>query len=265
MPQIRNNISREKKWRIVFWGVFLSLMVAACANEPVKQQDSALLAQKKFTEAVRFASLNSRPEMYASLREAVRLDPLDARYHWELGRAYFADGDLKNAEKEFQQTIRLNENFSEAFKELGRLYMQEGDLDKAIYYLKEGLKKTGITTPQILHNWIAICYYGQDRFQEAEKEWLEALRIKENENILLNLALAYRDKEYFDKARDSLKRAVLINPRFAPAHYHLALLYLKNKKYELAGNHFEQAVQLDADSEQGRSAAEYLKMIKAIK
>lgn len=246
-------------------GVFLPWLMVSCASESVNQQDNVFLAQKKFTEAVRSASLNSRSEMYVSLKEAIRLDPLESRYHWELARAYFADGDLEKAEKEFQQTIRLNENFSEAFKELGRLHMQAGDLDKAIYYLKEGLKKPGVTTPQNIHNWIAICYYGQDRFREAEKEWLEALRIKENENILLNLALAYRDKEYFDQALDALKRAVLLNPRFASGHYHLALLYLKGKKNELAGKHLEQTIQLDPDSEQGRSAAEYLRMIKTTK
>lgn len=262
----RKNIDFLKHMRqAVFGAVFLSWMMMSCASESVKQQDNIFLAQKKFTEAVRFATLNSRPEMYASLREAVRLDPLEPRYHWELARAYFVDGDLEKAEKEFQQTIRLNENFSEAFKELGRLYMRTGDLDKAIYYFKESLKKTGVAAPQNIHNWIAICYYGQDRFREAEREWLEALRIKENENILLNLALAYRDKEYFDKAFDSLKRALQINPRFAAGHYHLALLYLKDKKIELASNHFEQTIQLDHDGEQGRSAAEYLRMMRIAK
>ena len=243
----------------------LFFMALGCASEPVKQQENIFIAQKKFADAVRSATSNSRPEMYASLREAVRLDPMESRYRWELARAYFADGDLKQAEKEFQQTIRLNENFSEAFRELGRLYMQTGDLDKAVYYLKEGLKKTGIVNPQNMHNWIAICYYGQNRFPEAEKEWLEALRIEENENVLLNLGLAYRDKERFDKAIDSLKRAVTINPKFATGHYHLALLYLKEKKKELASNHFELAMQLEPDNDQGRSAAEYLRMIKTTK
>ena len=243
----------------------LPWVIASCASEPAKQKDNTFLAQQKFAEAVRHASLNSRSEMYVSLKEAIKLDPFESRYHSELARAYFADGDLEKAEKEFQQTIRLNENSSEAFKELGRLYMKTGDLDKAIYHLKEALKKTGVTAPQNIRNWIAICYYGQNRFQEAEKEWQEALRIKENENILLNLALAYRDREYFDKALDSLKRAVFVNPRFSQGHYHLALLYLKEKKNELAGNHFEQTIQLTPESEQGRSAAEYLRMIKPTK
>lgn len=255
-----------KKRKIVFlWFFFVPWLLTACASESVNQQDNILLAQKKYTEAIRLASMKSRAEMYVALKDAVKLDPLEPRYHWELARSYFSDGELEKAEKEFQQTIRLNEGFGEAFKELGRLYMRTGDLDKAIYYLKEGLKKPNISSPQIMHNWIAISYYGQDRFREAENEWLEALRIKENESVLLNLALAYRDKEFFDKAIDSLKRAVRVNPRFAPAHYHLALLYLKNKDFEMAAKYFDQTVELDPGGEQGKSSAEYLKMLKAKK
>lgn len=255
----------KKYWGIVSSGVFLLLVMVGCASESVKQKDNALLAQKKFAEAIRFASLNSRPEMYASLNEAIRLDPSEPRYRWELGRAYFAEEKFDKAEKEFQQTIRLNENFSEAYKDLGRLYMRNGDLDRAVYQFKEALKKTGVAEPQQIRNWIALCYYGQDRFQDAEKEWQEALRIKENETILLNLALAYRDKEYFDKALEALTRAVQINPRFAAAHYQLAQLYLKNKNFDLASKHFELTMQLDPGGEQSKSSSEYLRLLKKTK
>jgi tetratricopeptide (TPR) repeat protein len=251
-------------WKIFFAG-FLYTLCVACAGESVNQQDNVLLAQKKFSEAIRFASLNSRGEMYNALMEAIRLDPLEPRYHWEIGRSYFADSELEKAEREFKHTIRLNDGFWEAHKELGRLYMRMGDLEKAVFYLKESLRKPGVSSPQAIHNWIAISYYGQNKFQEAESAWLEALRIKENESVLLNLALAYRDREFFDKAIDTLKRAVRANARFAPAHFHLALLYLKNKDFELATKYFDQTVELDPTGEQGKSSLEYLKMIKAKK
>lgn len=267
MPCQINKLAGSKYWKILRVGIMcIPWLLAACASESVNQQDNVLLAQKKFTEAIRLASLkNSRAEMYNALIEAIKLDPLESRYHWEIAKSYFADGELEKAEKEFKQTIRLNDGFGEAYKELGRLYMRTGDLEKAVFYLKEGLRKPGISSPQNMHNWIAISYYGQNKFQEAESEWLEALRIKENENVLLNLALAYRDREFFDKATDSLKRAVRANPRFAPAHYHLALLFLKNKDFEQATKYFDQTVELDPNGEQGKSALEYLKMLKAKK
>lgn len=258
------NFKINENWKIFFAGILYTSFIA-CAGESVNQQDNALLAQKKFSEAIRLASLNSRAEMYNALVEAIKLDPLEPRYHWEIARSYFADNELEKAEKEFKHTIRLNDAFGEAYKELGRLYMKMGDLEKAVFYLKEGLKKPGVSSPQTIHNWIAISYFGQNKFQEAESEWLEALRIKENESVLLNLALAYRDREIFDKAIDTLKRAVRANARFAPAHFHLALLYLKNKDFELATKYFDQTVELDPTGEQGKSSLEYLKMLKAKK
>ncbi|MBI4389605.1 MAG: tetratricopeptide repeat protein [Nitrospinae bacterium] len=258
--------------RVVFvWGrwlglAFLAVLFSACATESEKRQENVLLAKSKYAEAIGFSSSNnSRPQMYVSLREAVRLDPLEPNYHWALGMAYFGDGDLDNAALELEQTVRLNENFAEAYKQLGRLYMRNGNLDKALYYFKEGLKKPGITLPQEIHNWIALCYYGQGRLRDAENAWLEALRIKDSEGVLLNLALAYRDAGQYDKALKALNKAVAINPRFPPAHYQLALLYLKNKNLELAGRHFDQTIQLDPDSEAARSSRQYLELIKQAK
>lgn len=265
MGRVANKTQLKYGWRHVLPGAFLLLTILSCVTDSGKKQENLLLAKSKYNEAVYFSSQNSRPEMYARLKEAIRLDPLEPNYHWSLAMAYFADGDLNGAERELHQTIRLNDNSAEAYKQLGRLYMQTGDLDKAIYYFKESLRKPGITLPQHIHNWIALCYYNQGRTREAESEWLAALRIKDNEEILLNLALVYLDTEQFDKALALLNKAVAVNPRFAAAHYRLGLLHLKNKNLELAGKHFNQAIQLDPNSEQARSSREYIELMTTTK
>ena len=58
------------------------------------------LAQKKFREALQFASLNQRNKMMKALIEAIELDPNNANSHFILGREYLIHGDIDKAESD---------------------------------------------------------------------------------------------------------------------------------------------------------------------
>jgi Tfp pilus assembly protein PilF len=237
------------------------VFIAACASDKSTLQ-KVQTAQRKYAESLQFTSPSLRPEMYSRLKEAVALDPLEPTYHMALANAYVQDNRLDAAETEFLQTIQLEPNFSDSYKQLGRLYMEKKEYDKALTYLSESLKKAKLTNPQMVRNWVALCQYQLGHFEAAELSWLKALDLREDESIRLNMALAYLDRGQFDKATEALKKALEHQPQFVPAHYHLALLYLKDKDLENARRHFNEVVRLEPQSEQARSALEYMALIK---
>jgi Tfp pilus assembly protein PilF len=249
-------------WKILTYLFFIPWLFVACSALDSKD-DKVFEAQQKYRESIKFSNLKMRDEMYVGLKEAIRLDPDEPLYHFELASAYFTDSKLSEAETEFLTTLKLQENFIEAYKRLGRLYMSQGKWDDAIYYLKDVLKRPGVTNPHQVHNWMAISYYAKGKVNLAEKAWREALSISENSEIRLNLALAYKANERYSLATESLVKAIELDPDLVRAHYEIAQLYLKANNKELAKKHFTRVINLEPLSKQGKASQEYLGLIQS--
>ena len=82
--------------------------------------------------------------------------------------------------------------------------------------------------PQHFGAWmnLATTYYGQDNFVAAQQASQRALKINDSEPDIHNLIglLAIENKEYKDAEKEYLL-AIKLAPKFAMAHYNLALLY----------------------------------------
>ncbi|MFQ5716678.1 MAG: tetratricopeptide repeat protein [Nitrospinales bacterium] len=237
---------------------FPLLALVSCA---AKENDS-LLARQKYREALKYSSVNLKDKMYANLKEAAELAPAEPSYLLTLGDSYFSDGRLEEAEKTFLQVLQLDANSVEAHRRLGRLYMQQKKWNQAIDNLKASLKTPGVSFPHQVHNWLAVSYYAQGDFGMAEKEWLHALRIDENAAIRLNLALAYRDHEQFDKALGSLEKALSASPKLVQAHHQIALLFLKKKDIEGARKHFQEVIDLNPQSDLAEDSRKYMELME---
>jgi hypothetical protein len=97
--------------------------------------------------------------------------------------------------------------------------MAEGKWDKAFLELKRSLAKLGVSSPQEVHNWLALCYYSKKDMDLAMVEWQNELKIQENTLIRLNLTLALKDLENDGLAIQSLKKSISLRPRLVRARY----------------------------------------------
>lgn len=245
-------------WLLIFLGLLLTGYLGGCASDKAYEKSQA---QKKIQEGLEYGSINDPKAMIASIREAVELEPENEQYRVHLGMAYFRTGDLANAEKEYQQALEINKDSKDAYRQLGRLYMQSGDWGNAIINLEEDLKRPGTVQPHRVYNWLALSYYSQGSFVQAERQWLKALELKDNAAIRLNLALAYKDQERFDQAMASLEKAVVLNPKFPQAHYEMSQLFILNKEMNQAVRHFKKVIRFAPRSEWARLSQKYLDLI----
>lgn len=253
-----------EKWFEVAVCLFLFLFYAGCATTERLEGsgDKKSQARIKFNEALRAGSLNQQDKMVALLKEAVELDPNESKHHFYLGRIYFVQNDLSQAEREYLTSIKLNKDFKDSYRQLGLVYMQQGNWEKAIEYFREDLARPGTLQPQQVYNWIALCFYKLGKTDDAEIEWKKALEIKENAEIRLNLALTYINQERFGQAISSLEKALSFKPRFPQAHFELAQLYLKEEKKDQALEHFQQVIRHSPRGELAQKSKEYIQLIR---
>ncbi len=259
MNELKMKFPCGTTWFLIFTGLLLTGYLGGCASDKAYEKTQA---QTKFQEGLQYLSINDREGMIASFREAVELDPKNERYHVHLGMAYFLVEDLENAKKEYRQTLEINKDFKEAYRQLGRLYMRTGDWDNAVKNFEEDLKRPGTIEPHQVYNWLALSYYNQGNFNQAELQWLKALELKDNAAIRLNLALAYKDQERFDQAMESLKKAVSLNPEFPQAHFEMSQLFILHKEMNQAVKHFKKVIRLAPRSEWARLSKKYLDLIQ---
>jgi len=255
--------SRFKRLRVLPWVVVCLLALGGCATEQVKPADADAKkeARTKFQEAIQFGSLGMNDEMIATLIETVRLDPDNMNYRMQLGNAYVLKKDFTNAEKTFLDVLEKNKDYKPALRELGGRARRKQDWRKAIHYFNEDLNRPGTPMPHQVYNYLALSYYNLGMFKEAESEWLKAIDIRDHAAIRLNLALAYRDRERFREARESLEKALTLDPKFAQAHYEIAVLYLKEKNNQKASIHFNEVLRLAPQSQWAQSSREYLQVL----
>lgn len=240
------------------------LMVAgACAT--TSPPNNKLLAQQKFQEAQKLDSLNFKKEQYQKLREAIRLVPKEPIYRVALGNVYFKDLEFDKAEKMYLGAIKVNPKFMGTYRQLGRLYVQKSQWDDALFYLNRALSQPNVIDPIQLLNWTAYSYYRKGDLTKAEKTWLRALDIHESDQIRLNLALIYKEAQRTDLARESLLKALELNPKLLGAHFTLGEIYYRSNKLAQAKKHFSEVIQLEPLSEQARVSQEILKRMSAKK
>jgi len=262
MKNLEVNSANGKGWLSFFVGLLFLGYFGGCASF---QESDISKARMKFQEGFEKGSLNDKKGMIASFQEAVKLNPNSERFRLHLGMAYSLAGDLIKAEKEFKQTLEINQESKDAYRQLGRLYMRKGEWDRAVENFKEDLSRPGTPQPHRVYNWLALSYYNQGKYDDAEHEWEKAIELKDNAAIRLNLALAYKDQERFDQALQSLKKAVVLNPEFPQAHYEISQLFILNKQMDQAVEHFKKVIQLAPKSEWARVSRKYLELIQQAK
>ena len=93
-----------------------------------------------------------------------------------------------------------------------------------------------------MHHNLGLVYANMNQIKQAITEFNKAIELNpEYTQAYSNLGVMYNYINKTDEAIASFQKAIEIEPGFAIAHNNLALLYFKQKKYELAIEHSDQA------------------------
>jgi tetratricopeptide (TPR) repeat protein len=207
------------------------------------QRGDTLLSLKRVDEAI------------ASLQRGIRLQPDRADAHSILARAYWlGKGEIEEAIKAFEQTLRLNPSAGYTYLQLAMLYTLRGEFTTAEGLANEAIRlqdqaMSGTTGLIVVgaHSRLGYVHYRQGRYDEAIREYrreLEMLSVgdhllRERTSIELQqkLGAAHRRRGDLASAEFHEDEALrLFNERLAAGADEAATRYYIASLYALRGD-----------------------------
>jgi tetratricopeptide (TPR) repeat protein len=144
------------------------------------------------------------------ITQALKIKPVDAQAHGNIGLAYQRMEKLALAEHHFRKSIEINANNPAMWNSLGNVLREKGQASEAVKVYESTLKVNG--------NY-AQCW--------------------------TNLSQALVDLGEFDRAFQAVSRALQIDPGLAESHNQLAEVYRKTFKFDLAISSYQKSLELD--------------------
>ena len=151
--------------------------------------------------------------------------PDAAEAYTQLGVAYFERNNLSRALDALSHALEIAPEHAEALQALALIYQQQGETALANEHFQKALHNAPDFT-QARNNFAAFLY--EQGNYEAAREQLEiasqAVNYPRRSQLFTNLGQCYIALEQIDLARNALKRAQQIDPRYARSYYLLAEL-----------------------------------------
>jgi tetratricopeptide (TPR) repeat protein len=157
--------------------------------------------------AAHYFSVNNRPEM----TKVVTAKPDNFVARFNLGRAYFAKGDLEQARQQFDAALKQRQDYMPARLALTQLALRRGDVDAALKLAQDTRKMNPASGTATLLE--AAAYLRKGQTDEA-RALLEAI-LKQNPNqvdTLLELGVLNMVQKKYKDAEDAFRKASAVDP-----------------------------------------------------
>jgi len=139
-----------------------------------------------------------------------------AMEHADKGGEAFREGKLDEAEKEFQEALRLEPETSDAHFGMGMVYQQKGLLDEAAASYNRALQADPLNT-SAMFNLGSISIF-RHNFKEAIGTFKLLSKITpEDPQVFLNMGSAYMGLKQPGNAITALQEALRLDPNYAKA------------------------------------------------
>jgi arylsulfatase A-like enzyme/Tfp pilus assembly protein PilF len=214
----------------------------------------------------KFSTAGRHEEAVAAFRRALELNPDYGLALTNLALAYRRLGRFDESRLGFERVLEQEPGNRQALFNLGEISLFEKDYPKALEFFKRGLeqerespvflRQTGIAYYYLgsfepaerslrgaaaarqdlesVHYTLALLYEKQERWNEAEAEYLKERRLHPDHlQATFNLARLYGEQERYGEQIRQLEELTGAHPDWAPGYFHLAKAYRDQGQPEL--------------------------------
>ena len=216
--------------------VFKSVMRAHALNEAGHYEESNRVLEPLATEepglfvipflkAENYSQTRRWPEAEKSYQDSLKINPTFDRALMGLARAYMAEGEEEKAKPLLELVVHQNPRNNFAFHALGRIARLEGNNEEAYRYLLKAAD--AMPAIAIFQQELGITLVDLKRFQEALGPLSRAEKLgQEDPRLEHYLGTALANVGQFKEAVDHYQKALKMKPNLAQARLSLAFAYL---------------------------------------
>lgn len=247
--------------RLFLWMAVLALFMVACAKKP--EVDPRRSAQTHYQLGLAYFNNGNYQQALPEFAKAVELNPSEPTYHDSLGMAFMFNRQLDAAISEFQEALRIDPKFVEAKNNLASAYLLNGDLELARATLEEVLKDPFYATPQFAYFNLARIFEREGKIDDAIREYRRALDIdRDFVDAHNNLGRLYLQQGKNDRAIEEFTEATRLQPRVALYQRNLGVAYVQAGETKKARMSFQRVLELERDGPSAEYARRMLEELK---
>jgi len=228
------------------------LMAIGKAQEAAKAYREAVRldptnAHWQFNLSLALDKLGDRPGEQAVLEKAIELDPNMAPAHNQLGLLYLAGGKNGEAEREFKAALQIEPKFAEAQNNLGVVYSQAGKDQEAAEMFRQATENDARYVRAFVN--LGVTQGRRGFLPDAQQALQQALKLApQDPGALTALGMVEARMGHHQDAIQAFTQLVAAQPESAEAHVNLGIALADN--YDLSGalKEFTEATRLDPQS-----------------
>ncbi len=179
-----------------------------------------------------------------SFKTAVAIEPDNIIYNYSLAYLYYERHDIKKAQETIEHILQLNPEYTDAVILQALINSQTGKIIDAKNKLQKLSEK--IEDNDFLYYALAKVYKQFPMYNEAIDSLQKALFIKPSSlEYLSELADCYCELDRYQEAKDIATKVLYLNNRFIFAHLLMAKINLKQSRYSEASKIIDNILKLD--------------------
>lgn len=201
----------------------------------------------------------------AQIQKGIQLDSKNPEGHYWLGRVKLDANDVTWAKNEFEITLECQPVHPRAVYEIGVIHFTRGQIEQARQRLVWALNTFALfpdTAFYQVKNYLRLgeIAVGRGRVAEATSLFTQANKLDpEAAEPYYYLAREAADKFRNDRSSlNLLKKALALDPNFAPAHFEMGLIHMAKDRNREAKSAFEAYLALDPRGPYAGEARRYL-------
>lgn len=164
--------------------------------------------------------------------------------HYNLGHVLHQQGDLVKATAAYQQAVRLDASFVQAYHSLAVVLGEQRQYEAAVDHYQQVIALR--PSDAKAYNNLACVLVEQGKLEEALDIYRQAIALEpEWATLYSNFGKAIESQDPV-AAVTAYRYAIELEPKLIAAHYNLGQLWLKQGQYSAAISAFQQLLALDA-------------------
>jgi tetratricopeptide (TPR) repeat protein/S1-C subfamily serine protease len=184
-------------------------------------------------------------EAVAAFQQTLKLNPEFKEAYYAQGLALKDWGKFSEAAASFGEATELDPQFYEAWREKSNTLLMLGKYPEALVAIDKAIAEANGGDFMLYVNRGFIFSY-LERYLEAQNSYTEAIKIKPDTEIAYyNRGTVRANLKQYPEAIDDFTQAIAINPQLPQSHYNRGFVYQQLKQYPQALADYTKVVEID--------------------